>query len=184
MAWQDDFRRVPISRLVLGTVCGWALTGFLCFWLTVVPKFDEHERIDVVGALLESSTPSVAGQPVLDFAIEGQSARFRVLDGVFADALGGRVPSALHRGANLRLTVAKDEYEEPFSPEPYRVPTVTVDAIRVGDSDVLSLSDSREWHRQNRRWAEILAPVFAACATLLSVTLIIRLSLRSGPRAV
>ena len=167
--------RVGTGRLVLGVVAGWLLAiGGWC-WLLLLPRFDEKPRIDVAGEVTEVATPVIRGQPALELVLRGQTLRFRVFEQIFAQSLHRKVPADLVPGATVRLMIEKEDYEHPHSPEPYRVPTVTVDALELDGRAVLTLADSRRWYEGNRKVAWVLVPIFCALAGYLSLMLVRRL---------
>lgn len=167
--------RVGTGRLGLGVVAAWLLAiGGWC-WLLLLPRFDERPRIDVTGEVTEVATPVIGGQPALELVLRGQTLRFRVFEKIFAQALHRRVPAELVPGVKVRATVEQEDYRDPYSPEPYRVPTITVDALEIDGKAVLTLADSRRWHEGNRKVMWVLVPVFCIMAGYLSLMLVRRL---------
>jgi hypothetical protein len=159
---------VSLFRLVLGTVCAWALTAGIPIWLAVTPTFDEEQRITIEGEIVEVETLRVREETVLDFSLRNQTLRFRVTTGIFQAGWHERVPSELRPGAVAKVQVFNSEYRNPYSPVPYRVPTVYVSAIEIAGIETLPLAVSRQWHENDRRWAWYLLGFAAAASVVLS----------------
>ena len=116
---------VPLYRLVLGTACAWALTLGIPIWLAVTPTFDKEQPVTIEGKIVEVESLRMQEGTVVDFSVRDQTIRFRVAAGIFRVGWHERVPSEFRPGAVARVQVFHSEYLSPYSPVPYRVPTVT-----------------------------------------------------------
>lgn len=167
MRWADSIR-VPWAVLAFGAVLGWALAGFVALWLVKVPDFDARVRVDVAGTVVAVEVVDVGAQRALDLIVKGQPVRLRVQPAVFAGALGGRVPQPLVVGASVLARVPKTELDAPYRPAPLQAPTATADALKADGRVVLSLTAARAWAGSNRRIAQVLCPIFAVMAAVLT----------------
>jgi hypothetical protein len=57
---------------MLAVVGGWGLVLFLIFWFIKVPSFDQRQRIEVEGEVVDVTTPICMERPVLDFTLRDQ----------------------------------------------------------------------------------------------------------------
>lgn len=167
--------RMSTGRLMLGVAAGWAMVIVSWGTLLLPANFDDVPRIDLRGEVTEVATPILLHkQPGLELVLRGQSVRFRIYERIFADLLQRRVPAELVPGAQVRVTVEKEDYESPRSPAPLRVPTVAVDALEVAGKPILTLAASRQWSEGNRSVWWVLAPVVSAMAAYVTVMLVRR----------
>ena len=175
MNWTKGIEGVPLYRLIFATACGWGLTIGIPVWLAATPSFDAERRLSIEGEILDVRTLLVREEKVLDFALRDQFVRFRVQPAIFSAGMSRRVPSEFHPGALATIRVADDNYRAPSMPIFGRAPTVSVDAIQVGQRSILSLEVSRRWHEENRRWARYLLAFFLPATVLLSYGTRVRL---------
>jgi hypothetical protein len=175
MNWTKGIERVPLYRLIFATACGWGLTIGIPIWLAATPNFDAQRRLSIEGEILDVQTPLVGEEKVLDFALRDQTMRFRVQPGIFSAGLSRRVPSDFRPGAIATIRVTDDNYRAPSLLLPGRSPTISVDAIQVGQHTILSLDISRRWHEENRQWAWYLLAFFIPATVLLSFGTRVRL---------
>jgi len=176
MTRRDDPTETPFWVLVAFVLLLWGATGGVSLWLYAVPAFDQRQRTELVGVAHDVRTPLMNKQPVLDFALRDERVRFRVGETPFRELFQERVPRQL-AGANVRVTIPKKEYEKPFSPEPFDVPTVTVYAMEIAGSKLLPLEYSRQWDAGNRLTATIIASVVGVLSLFFSWKLLARLGL-------
>lgn len=163
--WYDG---VSIWRLLLGAVCAWAGLAFVLTDLAFQVPFDRIPRATVAGRVTSVSVTTIDEHPVLDVAVDAQPVRFRVWDGLFADALAGDVPGELVPGAPVEVVVPREQLNAPRLSAPGRTPTVSVDALAVSGRSVLDLAASRRWHETNGQyeyWILLLMTVGAFTCT-------------------
>jgi hypothetical protein len=173
--WAAEIRRLPLGYATLGALSGWFVSGAILVWHAKVPAFDEIERKAVTGEVTDLRVfEPMKESPVLDFGLSGEASRFRVQNGVFVAALHRSVPAGLKDGSAVSLLVGAGDYANPFSPAPLRVPTVTVDAMALGGTPVLTLEQSRAWAADNRRIAKVLFVIFVPLTLLITAAALLR----------
>ncbi len=150
-AWGVDLQRTPLRTLVGVALLGWLFAAAVGLALFHEPGFDERPRRTVVGEVTRVTTPGLRnGRPSLVFGMSGERVLFQVSSAIFDEALHASVPPELRSGARVSVLVEEKAYRTPYSPEPYRVPTVTADSIEIGGRELLPLAASRRWHRRDR----------------------------------
>lgn len=159
-----DSTKPPTGALVFGVVTIGGVVAFLLVVLFRLPEFDERARTEIVGEAHDIRTPLSGNASILDFALRGEKVRFRVDAISFDTVFQGHVPPELRLGASVRVTVDKAQYEKPNSPDPFKLPTVNVDAMQVGGSQLLSLEHSRQRVDDNLRTGKRVVSVFALFA--------------------
>ena len=159
---------VPLSRLVLGTVCAWFLTLGIPYWLAVTSTLNDEPLKAIEAELTDAAVLRAGDENVFDFALRNQPVRFRVDTEIFKTHLRGRIPSEFQTGALVRVEVFSSEYRDPYLPVPHRAPTAYVRSIEIGDVEILPLAVSRRHHEDNRRYAWYLLTLAASASIILS----------------